>query len=217
MKWHPPLWAWLVAGSLSHAACAETESTAAPPTVARSTPALRVVRDPGPPPHEAPPRSTLWRNGPDGWQLEGRVRAVSPDGRARVDVNGVLMVDGQRVSDGVVAPLAVGPDGAVVFVRQPQPPERDLWRVTAGRVERLTHDGTSDRPVFTPDGRLLWIASVEGRARWVLDGRPLSGSAATAPPPAFAEGLRWVGSRLHYDAGDRRWWLDPTTGEAGPR
>lgn len=198
--------------------CAEPDP---PPPGARIVPgaaALRLTPDPGPPPHEAPPRATLWRAGSDGWTPIDRVLAVAPGGRARVDVQGRLVVDERPVAEHALPQLAVGPDGAVVFVRQEAPPERDLWRLEPdGALRRLTTDGASDRPVFTPDGRLLHIGAVDGRARWFLDGAPLAGSAAEAPPPAWADRHRWEGDRLVYEAGDGAWWLDPRTGAAGPR
>lgn len=188
----------------------------APAPVAAEQP-IRLVRDPGPPPLEAPPRHTVWRAGADGWTADGRALAISADGRARIDLDHRLRVDGRVAAEHALPPLAVLADGSVVFTAQAQPPERDLWRVKAGAAPtRLTLDGTSDRPIATPDGRLLHIASVNGRARWMLDGSPLVGAEAL-PPPAYADRHRWDDGVLVYDAGEAQWWLDPATGRGGRR
>lgn len=175
---------------------------------------IRLTADPGPPPLEAPPPRTLWRVGGEGWTPEDRVLAASADGRVRLGLDRRLRVDGRVVAEHGLPPLAVLPDGAVVVTRQSAPPERDLWRVEPdGRLRRLTEGGGSDRPIATPDGRLLYVSSVDGRARWMLDGAPLAG-AEHAPPPAWADRHAWRDGRLEYDAGDARWWLDPD-GAAG--
>lgn len=185
----------------------------APPDEAPAEAAVRLTADPGPPPLESPPPRTLWRVGSDGWRAEDRVLAASADGRVRIGLDRRLRVDGRVVAEHGLPPLALMPDGAVVFTRQPVQPARDLWRVEPdGALRRLTDDGGSDRPVATPDGRLLHVSSVNGRARWMLDGAPL---AVEAPPPAYADRHRWRDGRLEYDAGDARWWLDPQTGAAG--
>lgn len=187
------------------------------PRVGTAEQPIRLTPDPGPPPLESPPPRTLWRAGPHGWTVEDRVIGATADGRARIDLERRLHVDGRVVAEHVLPPLAALPDGALVFTRQPHQPERDLWRLGPdGDLTRLTHDGSADRPIATPDGRLLHIAAVDGRARWMLDGAPLPG-AAELPPPAFADRHGWQNGRLIYDAGDGAWWLDPTTGEGGRR
>lgn len=199
--------------ALALGGCAPTDPPDETPVAAE---AVRLTRDPGPPPHEAPPPHTVWRQGVDGWQAEGRALAASPDGRVRIDLERRVIVDGRPLAEHALPPLAMGPDGSVVFTRQIQPPERDLWRIAPdGAAAPLTADGASDRPIYTPGGRLLHIGAVDGRARWHLDGRPLTGPAALAPPPAYADRHRWRDGRLIYDAGSSRWWLDPRSGAAG--
>ncbi len=210
-----PLFMFLIAGCAT--ACAPVEPAEPAPTVAAESAPVRLVRDPGPPPLEAPPRHTVWRAGPDGWTADGRALAISADGRARIDLEHRLRLDGRIVAEHALPPLAVLPEGGVVFTAQVRPPERDLWRVSPGADPiRLTADGTSDRPIATPDGGLLHIASVAGRARWMLDGAPLAGAEAL-PPPAYADRHRWVDGVLIYDAGEGEWWLDPARGRGGRR
>lgn len=179
--------------------------------------AVRAVPDPGPPPHEQPPRATLWRRGFDGWTAVARVVSVSASGRAWVDVDRVLWVDGVAVADAVYPALSEDWRGRVAFARGARP-ARDVWVVEGGAARRVTGDGESDRPVLLPSGALLWIGSVDGRARWVLDGAPLGGSAAEAPPPAFPARTRVVATGAEpwvvYDAGDAEWVLYPERAEA---
>lgn len=194
-----------------------TTGALATPGDAPTTGAVKAVTDPGPPPHEQPPRATLWRRGFDGWTAVARVVSVSPSGRAWVDVDRTLWVDGVAVADAVYPALSEDWRGRVAFARG-APPERDVWVVDEGTPRRVSDDGASDRPVLLPSGGLLWIATVDGRARWVLDGEPLKGSAADAPPPAFPAKTRVVTTGAEpwvlYDAGDAEWALYPERSEA---
>jgi hypothetical protein len=166
--------------------------------------------DPGPPPHERPPRSTLWQSTADGWIAAARVVAVSPSGRAWVDVEGALVVEGRPVAVEVQPAIAEDAHGRVAFARG-VPPESDVWLWEGGIARPITRDGMSDRPFMLPDGVLIWVTNIDGRARWVRDGKPMLGSAATAPPPARPQRTRWdeATGAVVYDAGDREWSLWP--------
>lgn len=231
---HPPPALLRCALALSLTACAPADPTPAVAPVAPSTPAtlravpdaprLRISRDPGLPPHEQPPRSSLWQLGDDGWQVRARVLAAAPGGRAWVDLERRLVVDGAPVLDGVWPELSMGPDGAIAFTRATHPPDRDVWRLDPGLPPRaVTADGVSDRPLFLPDGRLLWVSSAAtGRATWVdangpLELRTSDGAPLHLPPPAWSERTRVVGDRVHFDAGDSQWWFDPSRGVGGRR
>lgn len=182
------------------------------------TTVARLEADPGPPPHEQPRRFTLWHDDGAGFAAAGRVIAASGDGRAQVDVAGVLRVEGQVVAADVQPPLVEDGRGRLAFARG-VPPARDVWVVEAGVARAVTADGMSDRPFFLPDGSLLWVGSVDGRARWVWEGVVLDGSAASAPPPAWPERTRWdaAAGAVVYDAGDGAWLLWPARSAAAPR
>lgn len=186
--------------------------------ISTGTSRARLEADPGPPPHEQPRRFTLWRDDGEGFAAAGRVIAASGDGRALVDVGGVLRIDGRVVARDVQPPLVEDGRGRLAFARG-VPPDRDVWLVEAGGARQVTFDGMSDRPFFLPDGTLLWIGSVDGRARWVRAGAPLGGSAAEAPPPAWPEKTRWdaAAEAVVYDAGEGEWLLWPARAEAARR
>ncbi len=167
----------------------------------------RLVRDPGPPPHEAPARHTLWK----GDRPVGRVLGATADGRATIDLDRALKRDGRLLATDVLPPLVEGA-GVLAFVRSERPPETDVWVLRDGRPRRVTSDGRSDRPVVLADGALLWISSTGGRAAWWRDGRPLSGP--DVPVPAHPERTRVEGDRVHFHDGAGWWSLDPRTGEA---
>lgn len=209
----PAAWAGLALGACNPP---EGDGISADRSTDRSTDriTLRVEADPGPPPHERPPRSTLWQSTADGWVAAARVVAVSPSGRAWVDVEGALMVDGRRVASEVQPGIAEDAHGRVAFARG-VPPESDVWLWEHGIARPVTRDGMSDRPFLLPDGMLIWVANIDGRARWVRQGEataePMAGSAATAPPPARPQRTRWdeATGAVVYDAGDREWSLWP--------
>lgn len=205
---------------LALAACERAEGPAGVPPAqpVRGAAHLRVAPDPGPPPHEAPPVKTLWRRDVDGWRPVDRVLDVAPGGRAYVDREGRLVVDGRVVDRYVLPGLAVGPDGAVWYTRAPAPPATDVWRVPPGGVpEPVTTDGRSGRPFVLPDGTALWISSApDGVAGWVRDGRRLT-RGLDVPVPAFPEKTRYEGGRVVFHAGDRWWALDPASGRGAPR
>ena len=57
----------------------------------------------------------------------------------------------------------VGPDGRVAYTKSPRRPLTDVWQVAPGGVPTaVTTDGRSDRPVYLPDGHLLWVSSAGG-------------------------------------------------------
>ncbi len=79
--------------------------------------------------------------------------------------------------------------------------DTEVWRVDGqGRPRRMSHDGRSDRPVFLPDGRLLWISGAGGRAHWVLEGVRLCPDGL--PVPAYPERTRVEGEAVVFDAGE---------------
>jgi len=163
----------------------------------------RVVPDPGPPPHEAPPAKTLWR----GDQPVARVLAATPDGAAHVDLEGRLHLRASVVADHVLPQLSTGPRG-LAFTRSPRPPRTDVW--LAGRdVRPITTDGRSDRPFQLPDGTLLWISSAGGQAHWVREGQPLTRG---GPVPAYPAKTRFEDGWIRFDTGDGWRRLDPETG-----
>lgn len=201
--------------SLALAACTAAEPTAPPPVAVPGAEHLRLEPEPGPPPHEAPPVKTLWRRDGERWLRAGRVLDVAAGGRAWVDAERRLVVDGQ-VRDGDVLPgLSVGADGTAYYARGALPPETDVWRVGAeGAPVQVTRDGRSDRPFALPDGGLLWISSApDGVAGWVRDGRKITRGLAV-PVPAYPDKTRFEAGRVVYHAGDGWWSLDPMTGEA---
>lgn len=182
-----------------------------PLLVACADPApTRVVPDPGPPPHEAPPTATLWR----GDQPVARVLAATPDGRARIDLQRRLYLDGHEVADHALPELSMGPRG-LAFTRSEAPPASDVWLAEGAKLRRVSQDGRSDRPVQLRDGTLLWISAEGGHAHWVREGRRLTGP--EVPVPARAMRTRVERDRVVYDAGDAWWALDPVTGEATRR
>ncbi|MEZ4474858.1 MAG: hypothetical protein R3F60_29535 [bacterium] len=201
------------------AGCAEPPPGASVPVPGAEH--LALVPDPGPPPLERPPVATLWARTPRGWQAEGQVQAVAPGDAARVDAEGRLWVGGALTADAVLPDLQVGLDGTLYFTRADARPDTDVWRLRRGGTpEPVTTDGRSDRPFPLPDGRLLWISGAGGVAGFVVDGRRLTNLAgrvdgAFIPVPAFPAETRFEDGRVTYDAGQARWWLDPTTGEAG--
>ena len=179
----------------------------------------RLVPEPTRAHAESPPVSTLWTQGEQGWQAQGRVLAMAAGGRAIVDAERRLRVDARVVASGVLPDLRVGADEAVYFTQSERPPVSDIWRYADGALVQLTHDGRSDRPLPLPDGRLLWVSGAGGRAGFVLDGRRLTNGPGEAfvPVPAHAAKTRFEAGRVLYDAGDAEWWLDLDTGAAGPR
>ena len=198
------------------AACAPVDPPPATPVPAAAH--LALVPDPGPPPLEAPPLSTVWQRVGGRWQAVDRVQAIAPGDRARVDAQGRLVIGGIVVAEHVLPDVTVGADGTIYFSRADLPPATDVWRVPPGGApEAVTQDGQSDRPFPLPDGRLLWVSGAGGMAGFVVDGQRLTNRRGEAfvPVPAFADRTKWVDGRVIYDAGERLWWLDPTTGEAG--
>ncbi len=176
-----------------------------------------VVPDPGPPPHEAPPVSTLWRDR----RAVARVTAVAPGAVAWVEADGTLRVDGVAVDRDVLPDLVVAPDGRVAYTKSPRRPFTDVWQVApGGDPAPVTTDGRSDRPVFLPDGRLLWVSSAGGGVVGFFDasgrltnqpGQPF------APVPAFPDRTRVEDGRVVFDAGDGLYVLDPASGKVTAR
>jgi hypothetical protein len=230
---------------------ADPEAAGGAESVARAAQALRpvpgaedhlvLVPEPGPPPHEAPRRSTLWQRAtPAGadpaaslWRPAATVLDVARAGRARLVPDGRLLLDGAPVQlDG--APLAVHPplaeaaDGRLAFAAG-LAPETDLyvWHPAAdgapARLERRTTDGQSDRPFWLPDGRLLWVSGAGGLAGFVLEGERLSNRggaevapAARTPVPAAPRHTRAEGDTVRFDAGDGWYRLELSTGAVRP-
>lgn len=174
---------------------------------------MYLVRDPGPPPHEAPPVDTLYVGQGTAARQVARVVSVAPGGRAFVDASRRLVVEGELVDTSVEPGLSVSSDGTVAYVKSDTRPETDVWLRRPGRApQRLTHDGRSERPFFLPDGRLLWTSSAgTGRVGWFLEGKRLN-TFPEARVPAFPERTTYAGGRVIFDAGDGLYTLDPETG-----
>jgi hypothetical protein len=179
---------------------------------------LRLEADPGPPPHEAPAPKTLWARQQGEWRRVDRVLGVAPGGRAWVDADRRLVVDGHPVATDALLGVSVAADGTVFFARSTARPESDVWKVTPGGAPvPVTRDGRSDRPFALPGGSLLWISSApDGVAGWVRDGRKIT-RGLEVPVPAFPDRTRLEGGLVVYDAGDGEWALDPDTGKAWRR
>ncbi|MCB9539708.1 MAG: hypothetical protein H6704_26145 [Myxococcales bacterium] len=176
-----------------------------------------VVPDPGPPPHEAPPVSTLWRDR----RAVARVTAVAPGAAAWVEADGTLRVDGVAVDRDVLPDLTVAPDGRVAYTKSPRRPLTDVWQVAPGGVPTaVTTDGRSDRPVYLPDGHLLWVSSAGGGVAGFFDasGRLTNAPGdAFAPVPAFPDRTRVEDGRVVFDAGDGLYVFDPAARTVKPR
>ena len=195
------------------AAC---EAAEAPRETVRAVPgteAMHLVRDPGPPPHEAPPIDTLYVGRGALARAVARVVSVAAGGRAWVDTERRLVVLGDVIDTSVSPGVTVSSDGTVAYVKSDTPPATDVWRRRPGGApERVTADGRSERPFFLPDGRLLWTSSAgTGRVGWFLDGRRLN-SFPEARVPAFPERTQAAGDRVVFDAGDGMYSLDLRSG-----
>lgn len=202
--------------------CAPPDESA-PPVASTAQPvrdtagAAWVVPDPGPAPHEAPPVSTLWRDR----RAVARVTAVAPGAAAWVEADGTLRVDGVAVDRDVLPDLSVGPDGRVAYTKSPRRPHTDVWQVApGGDPAPVTTDGRSDRPVFLPDGRLLWVSSAGGGVAGFFDasgrltnlpGEPF------APVPAYPDRTRVEDGRVVFDAGDGLYDFDPASAKVTAR
>jgi hypothetical protein len=185
-------------------ACAER------PEPVPGTAAVLLEAVPGPAPHESPAPKTLWRSTPTGWERGPQVIAVAPGGRALVTVDRQLMRDGVRLDEGVLPDLAVGPQGELAYTKG-GPGQTDVWRIGPHGPQAVTRDGRSDRPVFLPDGELLWVSSADGgQVRWWSAAGPLS--APMARVPAFPAKTRVEAGRVVFHAGDGWFALDPGTG-----
>ncbi|MEZ4468750.1 MAG: hypothetical protein R3F43_31050 [bacterium] len=167
----------------------------------------------------ATPVATLWARTPRGWQAEGQVQAVAPGDAARVDAEGRLWVGGALTADAVLPDLQVGLDGTLYYPRRRAPRHRRL-AAAAGRHARAGHHRWPQRPAVPAPRWAAALISGAGGVAGFVDGRRLTNLAgrvdgAFIPVPAFPAETRFEDGRVTYDAGQARWWLDPTTGEAG--
>lgn len=202
---------------------AERPALAAQSSAVRAVPGadhLRRVAQPGPPPHEAWPPEVLWIREADQWRPGPLVLDVSLEGRAILSPDGRLTVGEQVVAEGVYPPLASDGQGALAFAAG-DPPESDVYVLRAGdlKAERVTDDGQSDRPLWLPDGRLLWVSAATGWAGFVIDGRRLTNGPEVpreqrSAVPARADWTHWQPQtqRVRFFDGEGFVLLDPQTG-----
>jgi len=138
------------------------------------------------------------------------VLAALPDGRAVIDLERRVRLEGRVVAEDALPPLT-GAGGVVAFARSERPPETDVWIHRDGALHQITRDGRSDRPFLLPDGALLWISSVGGRPAWWRDGRRLTAPGVAVP--AHPERTRFEDGRVMFHDGEGWWRLEPVSGE----